>query len=144
MTAEERRRTRHGILSFDVHPGELDVSKTVTVSFDASLFWVELEADRSGRLARVSLLATADFVGRGELSGELRFVGEGAQGERWTIEIDPSSVDGPPIAPQNVHAADFEPVPDAGTSSDGTASIRTLRADDSTLRSIDITLRSCQ
>lgn len=140
LSPEQRRTSTHGILSFDLPDAAGPDSPLETVDFGELLFWIEPELNRRRELARLSLLMTSDFIGFGELIGTLRRLPSSNASEcRWRVEIDPASVTAPPVAPGDVHSPDHEPIPDTAVWPGG-AAVQVTRAEDSSVRRIDLTI----
>lgn len=108
-----------------------------TVQFGHALWWIEVELDDEYSLHTVTLLDLSGQVALGRLAATLQRQQSppSTSCERWRIEVDPSTMIGPPLLQDS-----FEPMPRHGFWGEGAAGV-TLYADgESRITRIDLLL----
>lgn len=108
------------------------------VTLSEGPWWVEADVDPHDGLRIVYLLCTARFLGGGAITGTLtREDSTEPATQRWRIDLDPSTITGPPTT----SVADLRAA-DRGRSPGGTLEVSVEREDDGRARTI--TLLVCQ
>ncbi|WP_157697044.1 hypothetical protein [Brachybacterium avium] len=132
-----------GVIYFRVQTPRPDPSTTIVTSMNTDLWWIEPEISTDHRLVLLTVLSPSWYIGRGRVRTRLEHLDASGQdrdrgvGERWRVHIDPSSLDGPPVRPED--SLDGPP-PHEGTFRNGEVEVDIDYGDDDRVLGFELTI----